>query len=578
MYFMHPMVTSIFLGSFNCVWLDQETKLEYGSMRHALNMKIDCESPEHESWLWIAGFGVVFWSLGIPLTYWLKLRRIVRSPTKSLHDFDSMRKFGFLYDGFEPDQYYYETIFMIRKAVVLMVATFPWLLDQARTVLLLAMTCAFLSMDLRDEPFDNRAYFGLDRLQKWSSITIIVILLGRLLEQALLSIPGQILEDKTAIAYLPALVSLVYFLSQAIYLLLRSLIWPLDGECPLLPSQLQFLDHRLVFTMIPDSNLDGAKEHSLLGVTSGAWRSVASHQLRKLNPRERELLRSTLTEALELILRRHEICVGRAPAIICLPSLLLQLERVMVVCMAGAIRARIRAKYKTINRDTWWKYLKGIGQDTLSYAEDLLHARSVTLNEEGTKHFDWSNRTCSALCREADSIQKPVSVEELHVALMNITPPLLDVQRNATGNELRRIALENKGILDMSSATSWIFEKEAHLGRLVQYNVEDGEDSEVSATMELLEDRDGSGLQQDLPRVEVWEDPLGDTQSSNWEKPVDWVQQTEEEFPELAGIVGNRSLGPYSACRDLWNLSVASTEQLALAAEPANPAGSRESI
>lgn len=464
MYFMHPMVTSLFLSTFQCVWLDQETQLEYDTMRHSLNMKIDCNSEEHSRWMFIAACGIIFWSLGIPLMYWLVLRNLVNSRHRTLQDLDSLRKFGFLYDGFEPEQYYYETIYMIRKSFYLIGATLPWLLEQSRTVILLSMNFGFLAMHLKHQPFDNRAYFGLDRLETLSSITLIWLLLARLLQTGLMSMEFQNLSVEPDIVYLPALISLLWFLFQAMYLLVRSFIWPIDGDCPLLPAKLQYMDQRLVFTTIPTKYDDKDPEFGLLGDNEGKWRPQAL-PLQKLKQREIELLKTILVEVVELILRRHESCVGSAPKVICLPSFLVQLERVIVMCVSRAIRSRIKSKYKGLDRDTWSKLLKGVGEDTLALAKEMIHHG----DEHLVRHINFGSRSCNNLKENQHLIERPVSAEELHVALMGMMPTLLDVRKTTKGNELRRLAFENKGILDMSSHITWVFDPDSHVERLQKY-------------------------------------------------------------------------------------------------------------
>merc|ERR1712232_1553596 len=88
-----------------------------------------------------------------------------------------------LYVGFEPSNYYQESIYMMRKVVFILFAKVNFgrqVSPAGRTLVLLILTCINLAVHLIASPFDNRAYFGLDRLETYCGFTLIALLAGRL--------------------------------------------------------------------------------------------------------------------------------------------------------------------------------------------------------------------------------------------------------------------------------------------------------------------------------------------------------------------------------------------------------------
>lgn len=545
MYFMHPMVTSLFLTTFDCTEYDPTTNLPYDTLRLSLNSKIDCYSAEHNRWLWSSICGLLLWSFGIPAMYYVKLYRITNS-SKTLRDPDSQRKFGFLYEGFDPECYYYECIFMLRKVVYLLAARLPWLAMESRTVLLLAINFVFLVGHLTYQPLDNRAYFGLDRLETWSSITLICLLLGRVLDASIVTMPSSSFRDNAKVAFVPALISLVWFFAQALYLLLRTLVWPLTEEqSAICPRFMSVFDKRVYFTMVPEPFYEGDPEHVLVGKCYNFYDHGPTDK--KIEKRERDLLKDLLTDVIDVALERHEMCAGRAPAIICLPTLFVQIERLMIMSMTMALKSRIDTKYRNLSRNTWMKFFKSGLEDVAIYAQSVARGRAST--KAFTDHLDFSRRSCEHLQREQELLRRPVSTEEIQVALMTMKPSLLDSDAHAEEDEMIRRVQDHQGIMDMCSKTAWVFERSAHLEILEKYDRRP-DDTEKDKLIALHEqDESIRSLQELLPQCEVWEDPLALCSGTNW-----LMIANAEEEPEKAPE-DSPSLGPWHACRQLWNLS-----------------------
>ena len=98
-----------------------------------------------------------------------KLRRValfLRNPV-------IRRTLGFLYEGFENDLYYFEAIYSFRKLVYAgLVNIFP-LNKESRNVVMILITIVFLGIHIQYQPFDNRSFLLLDRLETATILTVL---------------------------------------------------------------------------------------------------------------------------------------------------------------------------------------------------------------------------------------------------------------------------------------------------------------------------------------------------------------------------------------------------------------------
>ena len=86
------------------------------------------------------------------------------------------RKLGFLYNGFQWRSYHYECIYMLRKFSILFAASLPQ--QTLRSTIMLCLGMYFFIQHLRLDPFDNREYKVLDKLELLNLWCLVVTLLG----------------------------------------------------------------------------------------------------------------------------------------------------------------------------------------------------------------------------------------------------------------------------------------------------------------------------------------------------------------------------------------------------------------
>jgi hypothetical protein len=174
LYILHPRITECLLVVLDCKHFDKP--------RLMMDSTVDCESPGHKLWQWMGMFGFVIYSLGIPLAVFLILQRFHRKG--KLLKRRTMNSLGFLYMGFEPQHYSFEAFLMTRKVLYQLIILIPPLAAQTeendkliKCISMLLFAIVFLATHMHYMPFDNRAYFALDRIEAASLWSIVISLL-----------------------------------------------------------------------------------------------------------------------------------------------------------------------------------------------------------------------------------------------------------------------------------------------------------------------------------------------------------------------------------------------------------------
>lgn len=167
------------------------------------------------------------------------------------------------------------------------------------------------------------------------------------------------------------------------------------------------------------------------------------------------------------------------------------------------------------------------------------------------------------LIKERELLSAPVNCEELHVALMNITPRLLVAREDARVDPLKEFMDRNRGVMDGWCDTSWLFEADGHRERVDLFsNVCNEGDAEFAASPEKADkakkgEKARAGLEE-LPMAEVWEDHIdfdfvdGESEAPRSPSKLKFsLDESPQGSPETAI---DRSLGHWSAVYDLYQL------------------------
>ncbi|CEL96613.1 unnamed protein product [Vitrella brassicaformis CCMP3155] len=123
------------------------------------------DDPEgHPPYYWLSIGGIWLYTFGIPL--WLYL--VMRGSRRRLYDDRVRQTLGFLYNGYEPTFYWYETFAMLRKVSVDLPLVVPDLGEAQRLGLLMFLAIFFLAVHVNRKPYDNRSYRLMDQLESFS--------------------------------------------------------------------------------------------------------------------------------------------------------------------------------------------------------------------------------------------------------------------------------------------------------------------------------------------------------------------------------------------------------------------------
>lgn len=85
------------------------------------NLSIICFKGNYTFFAFGVGIpGIVLWGLGIPFFAFI----LLTLEKNTLNSIPTREKFGFLYRGYRKDFYYWESVIMIRKIILIFVAVF----------------------------------------------------------------------------------------------------------------------------------------------------------------------------------------------------------------------------------------------------------------------------------------------------------------------------------------------------------------------------------------------------------------------------------------------------------------------
>eukprot|EP00439_Symbiodinium_sp_Y106_P056024 s4486_g7.t2 len=181
-FILHPVVVRpILVVGFECEELDV--------LRHRHDLGVECKSTTHMQWLCLSTVGLVVYGIGVPVALFIALFRV----RKRLFHAEVRKRFGFLYNGFELRYYYFESVYMFRKVMILLFFTAPTM--YVRMVLMLFTSFGFILLHVYSGPFDNRSYLCLDRLEALNLLALTVTVSARLIFDIRQELSGEFFED-----------------------------------------------------------------------------------------------------------------------------------------------------------------------------------------------------------------------------------------------------------------------------------------------------------------------------------------------------------------------------------------------
>ena len=128
LFLVHPNIANNMFLSFNCLQVDTDFRLK-------LNLESICYQGQHQFFILVIVFpSIVLWSIGIPVFscfLLIKNRRIIDLMNRkelTQAEFDEVLnlkiKYGFLFQGYNANTFYWESVLMFRKIGIIMATVF----------------------------------------------------------------------------------------------------------------------------------------------------------------------------------------------------------------------------------------------------------------------------------------------------------------------------------------------------------------------------------------------------------------------------------------------------------------------
>ncbi|CEM30150.1 unnamed protein product [Vitrella brassicaformis CCMP3155] len=161
----HPIMTKCFINNLDCVVLDGPRVRSHPS--------IECTGHHFQYWFTLSLVGMVLWTAGLPIAMYL----ILRQHRHRLHEESVMARFGFLFAGYEPDFYWWESWAMFRRIIVDLPPAIPFLGAEHEMIVLLLLAVISLFLNAAFQPYDNRAFKICDHLESQALWAFLLTLL-----------------------------------------------------------------------------------------------------------------------------------------------------------------------------------------------------------------------------------------------------------------------------------------------------------------------------------------------------------------------------------------------------------------
>jgi hypothetical protein len=250
--------------------------------------------------------------------------------------------------------------------------------------------------------------------------------------------------------------------------------------------------------------------------------------------------------------------LGGAPDAIYIPTFTIQLERLFTACMCWALKERMVKRLRqnlgadsTAPRSSRWK--EGLSRTK------VFQATKAKFTMAFDAEVNWENCEDPRIKANQELLSSPVSCEELHVALMNITPKIFsgresDDSSNRIGTDpLVAFISRNRGLMEGWCDISWLFEQAGHQDRVGGFIKEPAHSGDGSKSDQLQ--ACASAKPDELPFAEVWEDHTEfDAVDSELVEGSKSSLRLMNHATGPPAVAVEKSLGHWNAVYDLYQL------------------------
>ena len=144
-FMVHPSLLNTLFSVFVC------TEIEGLGSWLTQNLEVQCWDPEHTFYaLAVALPGVLVWGIATPFVIVL----LIYKRRKYLKRLDNRLRFGFVFNGYKVDKFYWEFVVLYRKTVLLVLAVFlPSNLTAVKALICLLVLVVSLYLQVKEKPF-----------------------------------------------------------------------------------------------------------------------------------------------------------------------------------------------------------------------------------------------------------------------------------------------------------------------------------------------------------------------------------------------------------------------------------------
>lgn len=158
-FLVHPTIVEYMFSNFNCMDIDEEKRV-------VRDLEVECWKSEHINYsMMIAVPSLIIWGFGIPAFAWFILAR----NKEDLDLLEVRERYGFLYNGYKKQFYFWESVNMYRKITIIFISVFlkvAGIITQALVIFIVLII--FLILNLKLMPYTFQA---LNDMEMMSIIT-----------------------------------------------------------------------------------------------------------------------------------------------------------------------------------------------------------------------------------------------------------------------------------------------------------------------------------------------------------------------------------------------------------------------
>lgn len=162
LFIIHPSLTQSMIDLFNCRSYSESTE---STDRLLIDLQVHCwNDPLHRNFtFYVALPCLIVWGLGIPATIFVMMRK----ESGKLDTQGVKQKFGFLFNGYKRNNYFWEIVIMYRKILCIFIAVLIKYIGKGvimEAMVMLIVLLFFLQANSQRRPFLNRALNDIENL------------------------------------------------------------------------------------------------------------------------------------------------------------------------------------------------------------------------------------------------------------------------------------------------------------------------------------------------------------------------------------------------------------------------------